>query len=349
MKLGLICILGSGETLASSGKTHEYVARRLPENPKITILETPAGFEPNSADVANKIKTFLERRLQNYSPRIEVLPARKKSDPFSTNDPEIVSPILEADEILLGPGSPTYGAKHLRDSLAADMIKARHRLGATLFLSSSSTLAFSKYTMPVYEIYKVGDKLHWQRGVNFFQPFGWSISIIPHWDNNDGGDTVDTSRCYMGRDRFGRLRDLLPDGQTIIGLDEHTSVVFDFDKECCYVLGNKGVVILRDDKEHRFESGDSFPLSIFGEWQMPDNSDISAELWQQATETAERLERESAEANVAPDEVVALADERGAARADKNWARSDELRDEIASLGWQVKDTKDGYELEPSS
>jgi cysteinyl-tRNA synthetase len=43
-----------------------------------------------------------------------------------------------------------------------------------------------------------------------------------------------------------------------------------------------------------------------------------------------------------PPEVRRLLDERAAARAAKDWARSDALRDEILSLGWQVKDSKEG-------
>lgn len=43
-----------------------------------------------------------------------------------------------------------------------------------------------------------------------------------------------------------------------------------------------------------------------------------------------------------PVEVQALLDERGKARAAKDWAASDTLRDRIAGLGWVVKDTRDG-------
>ena len=43
-----------------------------------------------------------------------------------------------------------------------------------------------------------------------------------------------------------------------------------------------------------------------------------------------------------PAEVQALLDARAAARAAKNWAESDRLRDEIAAAGWSVKDSKDG-------
>ena len=111
---GLIVLLGSGETLPSSGKTHEFVAQRLPKSPRIVVLETPAGFEPNSDAVAGKIKDFLARRLQNYKPVIDVLPARRRGTPFSPDNPDIVAPILKADEILLGPGSPTYGARQLQ-------------------------------------------------------------------------------------------------------------------------------------------------------------------------------------------------------------------------------------------
>lgn len=51
------------------------------------------------------------------------------------------------------------------------------------------------------------------------------------------------------------------------------------------------------------------------------------------------------EAAGVPAEVTALAVERSAARADKDFAKSDLLRDEIASLGWVVKDTAEGFAL----
>jgi cysteinyl-tRNA synthetase len=48
-----------------------------------------------------------------------------------------------------------------------------------------------------------------------------------------------------------------------------------------------------------------------------------------------------------PAEVAQLAKEREKARSEKNWKQSDELREEISALGWQVRDTKDGQKLAP--
>jgi cysteinyl-tRNA synthetase len=42
------------------------------------------------------------------------------------------------------------------------------------------------------------------------------------------------------------------------------------------------------------------------------------------------------------DEVAALLDERLAARASRDWARSDALRDRLGTLGILVEDTRDG-------
>jgi len=47
-------------------------------------------------------------------------------------------------------------------------------------------------------------------------------------------------------------------------------------------------------------------------------------------------------AETVPDEIQSLLDERQAARAAKDWAQSDALRDKIAALGWTVKDTPKG-------
>ena len=46
-----------------------------------------------------------------------------------------------------------------------------------------------------------------------------------------------------------------------------------------------------------------------------------------------------------PEEVQAIANERFEARQNKDWAKSDELREKLASLGYAVKDSKTGYEL----
>ena len=48
---------------------------------------------------------------------------------------------------------------------------------------------------------------------------------------------------------------------------------------------------------------------------------------------------------VVPPEVAQLARERENARREKNWKRSDELRERISVLGWEVRDTKDGQKL----
>ena len=46
-----------------------------------------------------------------------------------------------------------------------------------------------------------------------------------------------------------------------------------------------------------------------------------------------------------PEEVQAIAKERWEARQSRDWAKSDELREKLASLGYAVKDSKTGYEL----
>ena len=46
-----------------------------------------------------------------------------------------------------------------------------------------------------------------------------------------------------------------------------------------------------------------------------------------------------------PQDIQALADERAQARKDKNWSRSDELRDALKAAGYQVEDTKQGQKI----
>ena len=46
-----------------------------------------------------------------------------------------------------------------------------------------------------------------------------------------------------------------------------------------------------------------------------------------------------------PASVQDLLDRRAAARAARDWAESDRIRDELAAAGWAVKDSKDGQSV----
>ena len=46
-----------------------------------------------------------------------------------------------------------------------------------------------------------------------------------------------------------------------------------------------------------------------------------------------------------PDEILALAEQRKQAKADKNYALADQIRAELFDQWWEIKDTKDGFEL----
>jgi cyanophycinase-like exopeptidase len=341
MPIGQIAFLGSGETSLAGGRLFETLTRNLPEQLKIALLETPAGFELNSAQVTGRVAEFMATRLQNYKPQIEVIPARKRGTDFSPDDPEILEPLLSADMIFMGPGSPTYAIRQLQDSLAWDIIRARHRLGATLIFASAATISVGAWALPVYEIFKVGEDVHAVKGLNLFNDFGLHLSFIPHWNNAEGGVDLDTSRCFVGLDRFNQWCAEIPVENTTLGLDEHTGLIIDFQTGECQVHGVSSVSIVRECDPEIYATGATFLLSELGEIRMPEpvEAGIPDEVWEMVQAANEQDDE------VPPDEVQALVEQRKKARDEKDWGESDRLRDEIANLGWQVQDTPEGQKL----
>jgi hypothetical protein len=342
MPLGQIAFLGSGETSLAGGRIFETLARSLPQSLKIAILETPAGFELNSDQVAGRVAEFMETRLQNYKPQIDVIPARKRGTDFSPDNPAILEPMFTADMIFMGPGSPTYAVRQLQDSLAWNIIRARHRLGATLVFASAATISIGAWALPVYEIFKVGEDVYSKPGLNLFADFGLTLSFIPHWNNAEGGIDLDTSRCFVGLDRFNQWCESIPDENTTLGLDEHTGIIIDFQARECRVLGVSSVSVVRTCDPEIYGAGSTIPLSELGDIHLPEplKAGIPDEVWEMVTAASE-----SEDDDTPPEEVLALVDQRQKARAGKNWADADHLRDEIAEHGWQVQDTPEGQKL----
>lgn len=341
MTFGRIAFLGSGETSLAGGRIFESLARLLSTPLRIAILETPAGFELNASLVAGRVGEFLKTRLQNYKPIIDLIPARKQGTKYSPDNLEVLQPLLQANMIFMGPGSPSYVARQLRSTLAWDIIRARHRQGATLVFASAATISIGKWVIPVYEIYKVGEDVHVKDGLDFFADFGMHLSFVPHWNNTDGGIDLDTSRCFIGMERFEQWRKLTPSENIVVGLDEHSGVIIDFEKNACDVHGVSSVSVLKQNETKIYPADSSFSLGELGTIQIPKSieSGIRPEIW--------KLTLDSQQANVdkPSDEVLNLLEQRKQARAKKDFAESDRLRDAIAELGWTVNDTKEGQQL----
>jgi cyanophycinase-like exopeptidase len=255
---GLIALFGSGETSSQGRKIHDHLMARLPVPVRVAILETPAGFQPNAEGVNLKIQQFLEKSLQNFRPQVELIAARRKGSAADPDDPAIVDGLRAADYIFAGPGSPTYTVRHLEDTLAWRLLRERQRAGATLAFASAAAIAMGTHVLPVYEIYKAGADLGWERGLGLLP--GLDLAILPHWNNAEGGAGLDTSHCFMGAERFAQLRALLPPTTTILGIDEHTACIIDPAGGECRVLGAGSVTVLRGPDEQTFPTQTGFPL-----------------------------------------------------------------------------------------
>lgn len=344
-KLGPIALFGSGETSPIAQRIHQRVMELLTPPIRAAVVETPAGFEPNAAGVAQKIIDYLEHRLQNFRPTSVSIAARKRGTELSPDNPTIAAPLLDANYLFMGPGSPSYAARQLANSYVWHAMLARHRLGAAICFSSATTVAISQHTMPIYEIYKVGEDLHWKAGLDFFGHFGIPLIIVPHWNNNDGGDELDTSHCYLGQERYSQLMAMVPNPVTILGIEENTGVVIEPEAGRCEVVGSGAVVIMRDGNEVRYNSKESFAVTELGAWRLPNEGDgIPEMVWQDALAAAQGLAERACQ-DPPPQTVVTLAEQRATAREEKDWDAADRIRDELAALGWQVNDTPNGPEL----
>ena len=234
-----LILFGSGEIAPSSVEIYRQTFLKIGKKDiRIALITTPAGFQPNVELVYGEIRDFLLASLPDFNLTIDIVFANTKDD---ANDDELVGELDKADVVFLGPGSPTYAVKQLENSLLYGKIIERVKNRTTLILASAATITFSRYALPIYEIYKVGEDLHWVDGLDIYQEIWEDKTIIPHFNNAEGGAGLDTSYCYIGKSRAEKLLSMLPTATPVLGIDEHTALVIDLESGEQLVRG-KGAV-----------------------------------------------------------------------------------------------------------
>jgi cyanophycinase-like exopeptidase len=253
---GFIAIMGSGETTDSMVRVHRYLLDKLPPPVKAAFIDTPAGFQMNADDLYDKAGEYFQKRLNQPIERVTFKSAKQIS-PFDAE--KAYQTLRSAGYIFVGPGSPTYALKNWQSTPIAQILLERIQVGGCFVAASAAALTLGKFTLPVYEIYKVGEDLFWADGLDLLGKLGLPLVVVPHWNNAEGG-THDTRFCYMGESRLLRLEGMLPPEVSILGIDEHTACILDFQEGQFRIRGVGTVTLRRGQTQKVFRDGESLSL-----------------------------------------------------------------------------------------
>ena len=255
---GIVALMGSGELTSTMVEVHKELLTRIGKDPKAVFLDTPAGFQLNSDQISQRAVIYFKTRV-NHPMSVVSFKSQKDLTPIETE--RVYQHLREADFALMGPGSPTYANRQLTNTLIPQIFTENIKKGGCLVAASAAALTTGSYTLPVYEIYKVGQHIHWIDGLDILGKLGLRLVVIPHWNNAEGG-SHDTRFCFMGKKRFQKLEDLLPQEESILGIDEHTACIIDFGNKLARVRGIGRVVLKRRNHDIIFKKGDEIPLDV---------------------------------------------------------------------------------------
>ena len=256
MVKGIMALVGSGELSGTMVETHKKLLSRISNRDKALFLDTPAGFQENVDLIALRAVDYFENKVRHP---MEIASFKSAKTAFSPDGEQVYQLLGEAGYVLIGPGSPSYTVRQLKETPVPNLLSAMVTRGGCLVTASAAALTVGSHTLPVYEIYKVGEDLHWIEGLNLLGLLGLDLVVIPHWNNAEGGNH-DTRFCYMGEKRFKALEKELPPHLPILGIDEHTACLLDFATGKATVAGIGQVTIRRNGKELYYEKGNSFPF-----------------------------------------------------------------------------------------
>ena len=231
----VLAIMGSGETSPTMVTVHKNLAGRLgTPAPDALALDAPYAFQENAPDVSAKARAYF---ATSVGLGVTILASHDGEDQSAR--------IGTADWVFAGPGSPSYALARWRGGPVAAALRDRVSSGTGVtVLASAAAATAGLAAVPVYEIYKAGADPSWLDGLDLMSVLGLRVAVIPHFDNAEGG-THDTRYCYLGERRLIEMERSLPDGAAVLGVDEHTALIFDLLAGTAEVRGRGGITIRR--------------------------------------------------------------------------------------------------------
>jgi len=311
--------MGSGETAPTMMKHHRDLLKRLGDSPSAVVLDTPYGFQENAPELAHKAVEYF-RKSVGFPIEVAGLTRLIDADPLLIE--QGLNRLRQADYIFAGPGSPTYALRQWAHSAVPNIVRSKLSSGGVVTFASAAALTLGRFTVPVYEIYKVGFEPHWLDGLDVLAEAQLNVAVIPHYDNAEGGHH-DTRFCYLGERRLAQMEEMLPEDTHVIGIDEHTGVIIDIDAETATIVGNGHLTVRIRGRSVVHESGVVLPLdalrdptfSLAQPTRTPSVTTQQALEDQSAPEPSSSLDVDIDSCELAFETALKGADAPGAARA----------------------------------
>ncbi|MEI6498162.1 MAG: hypothetical protein WCO88_15990 [Actinomycetota bacterium] len=314
----LLTIMGSGETAPTMMKPHRDLIARLQGTPRAVVLDTPYGFQANAPELASRAVEYF-RQSVGHTIEVAGLTRVQGEDPVVVE--QALNRVRQADYLFAGPGSPTYALRQWAGTAVPALLREKLRTGGAVTFASAAALTLGRFTVPVYEIYKVGEEPRWLDGLDVLAEVGLNVAVIPHYDNKEGGHH-DTRFCYLGEHRLEMLEAMLPSDAHVIGVDEHTGVVLDLDANTATVVGNGVLTVRMRGVSTTHATGTTVPIDALRDPShgavavgAPQPADEPVEAEPDDTPGALSLAAETAEAETAFTVALSSGDAAGAARA----------------------------------
>ena len=87
--------------------------------------------------------------------------------------------VAEARYVFAGPGSPSYALRQWLGTAVPDLLAAKLRDGGCVTLASAAAVGLGVCSLPVYEVYKVGEEPRWLDGLDLLSVTGLRAAVVP--------------------------------------------------------------------------------------------------------------------------------------------------------------------------
>ena len=173
---------------------------------RVVLLPTASGREANGRTYWNNLGLghFTALGVQDIRPTQII-------DRASADDPAQIALLRDADFYYFSGGDPQQIIAAMRDMAAWEIITSAYQQGAVLAGCSAGAMAMGSYTISIRQVMQSGHSA-WAKALGIVP----HVVVFPHFDR---------MASFISKVVFQGLLATLPDGHTIVGVDENTALV----------------------------------------------------------------------------------------------------------------------------